>query len=345
MVKFEFGRSRIVIRYGNSKFEWTIEPRYWRNPLLAVLILLAIPILIHQQPGMLTLFTIANIYAMIAIPLSWQIIGTGRINFGPQFFVGLGGYTAGLLSIHYGLTPLQTLLIVILVCLVFGLVLSLLTLIAGGLYFSLITLILPLIFLEITFIYGDIFRGESGIGGIAPLISLGSIKLNYLVCCYISLAIALTYMLIVDKIFRSRWGLKMAAINDNEDVARMLGVDVNKYKIVTFTVTSIFIGIAGWFIAHYFTTFSGVTYLPINYLIKLLLAVIIGGRGSIYGALAGAYFITFVEEMVKVFGPIHYVIFPTLLLGLIFILPEGLWGIYRKHKYREYYPSIRIRRR
>ena len=86
-----------------------------------------------------------------------------------------------------------------------------------------------------------------------------------------------------------------AAINDNENVANMLGLNINRYKIVTFTMTSVMIGIAGWFAAHYFGTFAGVTYLPLQFMLKVLLVVMIGGRGEIYGCVVGAYFIALLE--------------------------------------------------
>lgn len=345
MVRIEHKRARIIIRFKNQKYEWIIEPRYWRNPLIVVAILLLTPLLLREYPNLLTLLTTAHIYMLICIPQSWQTVGTGRLNFGPQFFVGVGGYTAGLLSIHYGFGPLQTLPVVILISLALAALLSPLTIIARGLYFSLITLLLPLIFLEITYVYSGIFRGETGISGIAPLINLGSIRLNYVVSCYISIFMMLAYMLLIDKIFRSRWGLLYGAINDNEDAANMMGVNIKKLKITCYIASSVLVGIAGWFIAHYFGTFAGVTYLPFTMLVKVLLISMLGGRAQVYGVAAGSYFVIFLEDALRSLGPIHYWIFPTILLVLLFALPEGIWGIYRKHKYREYYPTLRIRKR
>jgi branched-chain amino acid transport system permease protein len=345
MVRIEHKRARIIIRFKNSKYEWTIEPRYWRNPLIAVVALVLAPLLIRDYPNLLTLLTTAYIYMLICIPQSWQTVGTGRLNFGPQFFVGLGGYTAGLLSIHYGFGPLQTLPVVILISLAFAALFSPLTIIAGGLYFSLITLLLPLVFLEFTYVYSGIFRGETGISGIAPLINLGTIRLNYVVLCYISLFMTLVYMLLIDKILRSRWGVLYGAINDNENAANMMGVNINKLKVTCYIASSVLVGIAGWFIAHYFGTFAGVTYLPFTMLIKVLLISMLGGRAQIYGVAAGAFFVVFLEDALRSLGAIHYWIFPIILLVFLFALPEGLWGIYRKHKYREYYPTMRVRKR
>jgi branched-chain amino acid transport system permease protein len=345
MVRVEHKRGRLVFHIKDLKLEWAIEPRYWRNPLLAVGGLALLPIFFSGRPDMLTLITTATVYACIAISMGWQFVGIGRLNFGPQFFVGIGGFTAALLSIHLGWGPLQTLPIVILMGLIFGLMLSPLTTIAKGLYFSVITLILPLVFLEFTYVYTGIFRGESGLSGIAPLVNLGMVKLNYVVSCYLSLVMMLVFLYIVDKILRSRIGLYAAAINDDEDVANTMGLNINKWKIVCYTISSAMIAVTGWFIAHYFSTFAGVTYLPLAFMLKILLMVMVGGRGEIYGSVVGAYFVASLEKGLTALGPIHHVLFPIILLILLFTLPEGLYGLYRRHKYREYFPTIRVRKR
>lgn len=344
-VDIEHKRAHLLVHLGKFKFEYTIEPRYWRNPLIFVALLLILPALISGRADLLSLLTTANIYACIAIPLAWQMTGTGRVNFGPQFFLAIGGYTAALLSIHFNWGPLQTVPLVLVAGLIFGLLLSPFTSLAKGLYFSLITLVLPLIFLEVTYVYTDIFKGETGLSGIAPLIETGSIKVDYLIGAYFSLGLMLLFLLIVDKVLRSRFGLYAAAINDDEDVAMGLGLSIKKWKVICFTATSMMITVAGWFAAHYYTTFAGVTYLPLSFMLKVLVMVMVGGRGEIYGAILGAYFVAVLEKALTFLGPIHYVLFPLILLILLLLLPEGLYGIYRRHKYREYYPKIRVRKR
>ena len=344
-MRLEHKRARLVFYIKDLKLEWAIEPRYWRNPLIAVAGLALLPLVIMSQPDYLSLLTTANIYAAVAIPLAWQTAGIGRMNFGPQLFVGIGGFAAALLSIHLGWGPWSTLGVVILLGLGLALVLSPLTIIARGLYFSLITLVLPLIFLEFTYVYTNIFQGETGLSGIAPLVQFDKIQTNYVVSCHLSLVMMLMILYGVDKILRSRIGLYAAAINDDEDVAKTCGLNINRWKIICFTITSAMIAVAGWFAAHYYGTFAGVTYLPLPFLVKILLINIIGGRGEVYGSIVGAYFVAFLEQALTILGPVHYIAFPFILLVLLFTLREGLYGIYRKHKYREYYPTMRVRKR
>lgn len=334
------------MRVGGGKWEWGIEPRYWRNPLIYVGILIVAPVVVYfAYPPLLPTIIEANLLAAIAIPLALMTIGTGRLNFGPQFYIGVGGYAAALLSIHFHLSPALTMIAAALGGLTFGFLMSPLSIIAGGLYYSLLTLLFPLLFLEATYIFSDLFKGDVGLSGIGPLVSVGSFSLNLLIYAFISLTIMLVYLFIIDKIFRSRYAIQMAAINDDEEVANSIGVNVNKVKIISFTISAAMISIIGWFYAHYYEAFSGNIYLPLSFMLKIFMVSMIGGRTQIYGCIIGGYFISFLEMiLIRTTGDMSPVLFPIILLALLLALPEGLFGLYRKRHYREYMPTLRFRR-
>ncbi len=346
MVDIELKRERIVIRYKEKKWDWILEPRYWRNAFLWTALLLIFPAASYFiNPGLINTMISANIYAAIAIPLGLMTIGTGRMNFGPNLFIGVGGYTAALLSIAYGWGPFATLPFAIIMSLIAALIFSPLVIVARGLYYVLLTLLLPLVFLEVTFIYTDIFKGDTGLFGIVPLIDMGNSRVNFLIIAYISTALMIGYVLFVNKIMKSRYGLIMATINDDEDVAHGIGVNINKVKILSFVVAAGMIGVIGWFYAHYFSSFAGITYLPLTFMLKIMLVMMIGGRSQIFGCIVGGYFVAFLEMvLIRTMGPIQPVIFPIILLVLLFALPEGLFGLYRKRRYREYLPTLHVRR-
>ena len=136
MVDFELKRDRVTIRCRGNKWEWIIEPRYWRNSILWVTLLLIFPAVAYFiSPGLINTLISANLLAAIAMPMSLMTLGTGRVNFGPNFFVGVGGYTAALLSIAYGWGPLATLPFAIIITLVTALLYSPLVIVARGLYY------------------------------------------------------------------------------------------------------------------------------------------------------------------------------------------------------------------
>jgi branched-chain amino acid transport system permease protein len=346
MVDIELKRDRVVIRFKDKKWEWMIEPRYWRNSIFWVALLLVFPAVAYFiSPGLINTMISANLYAAIALPMSLMTLGTGRVNFGPNFFVGVGGYAAALLSIAYGWGPLATLPFAILITLFSALVFSPLVVVARGLYYVLLSLLLPFVFFEVTIIYTDIFKGDTGLFGIKPLLDLGNARINFLVIAYISIFIMVLYLLVINKVIKSRYGLIMAAINDDEEVAHGIGVNINKVKILSFVFSAGMIGVAGWFYAHYFSSFAGQTYLTFAFMLKIFLAMMIGGRTQVFGCVVGGYFVAFLEMiLIRTMGPIQAVVFPLILIILLFVLPEGLFGIYRKRRYREYFPTIHVRR-
>ncbi|MBN1382852.1 MAG: branched-chain amino acid ABC transporter permease [Deltaproteobacteria bacterium] len=346
MVSYELKRDRVTIRTKDKKWEWIIEPRYWRNSIIWVSLLFIFPIVSYfVYPGLINTMISANLLASIAMPMSLMTMGTGRVNFGPNFFVGVGGYTAALLSIHFGMGPLASLPFAVAITLFTALLYSPLVIVARGLYYVLLSLLLPLVFFEITVIYTDIFKGDTGLFGIKPLIDTGNAKINFLVIAYLSLALMIAYLWGINKMIKSRYGLVMAAINDDEEVAHGIGVNISKVKIISFVAAASMIGVVGWFYAHYFSSFAGQTYLTFTFMLKVFLVLMVGGRAQIFGAVVGGYFVTFLEMlMIRFMGPIQPVLFPIILLVLLFVLPEGLFGIYRKRRYREYFPTIHVRR-
>ncbi len=345
-MEFEVKRERLVLRAGGGKWEWHIEPRYWRNPLIFVGALIVLPLVVYfVYPQGLPTIIEANLLAAIAIPLALMTISTGRMNFGPQFYIAIGGFTAALLSIHVHLNPGLTMIAAALGGLVFGFIMSPLSIIAGGLYYSLLTLLFPLLFLEATLIFSDLFKGDTGLSNIAPMISTGNFKLNYLFYALISLTIMLVYLFVMDKIFRSRYAIQMAAINDDEEVANSIGVNVNKVKILGFTIAATLVAVVGWFYAHYYQAFSGQVFLPLSFMLKIFMVTMLGGRTQIYGCVIGGYFIAILETvLIRTTGDMSPVLFPVILLILLLVLPEGLFGLYRKRHYREYMPTLRFRR-
>jgi branched-chain amino acid transport system permease protein len=122
-------------------------------------------------------------------------------------------------------------------------------------------------------------------------------------------------------------------------------VNISKVKIISFICSATMIGIIGWFYAHYFSSFAGQTYLTFTFMLKVFLTMIIGGRAQVFGCIVGGYFIAFLEMvLIRTMGPLQPIVLPIILMVLLFVLPEGLFGLYRKRRYREYFPTIHVRR-
>lgn len=356
MVKFEARRGRIIIHFFGRKYEWTIEPRYWRNPIIALALWLSLPLLLYtvavvafdyQPIALMSTLIFANLLIMMAVPYNLQTIGTGRVSFGPHFFLAVGGYTAALLSRDFGLSPALTLPAAFAVGALVALALSPITIISRGVYYVLITLLLPFILSEITYWRSDIFGAETGIPNVELLFpTTGNVTLDVMIFVYVSLAIALVLLFLVDRTLRSRYGFMMGVINEDEDVAQSYGINVRQIKIITFTLTSGAMAICGWFLAHYQGSFSGPVWLMPPFLIMVLLTATLAGKGAIYGVVISAYFVATMREITRItFGELSVVVLFLILLLLLYFLREGFWGLYRKRRYREYEPTIGVRRK
>jgi len=356
MVKFEARRGRIIIHFFGRKYEWTIEPRYWRNPMIGLVLWLSLPLVLYtvavvafdyQPIALMSTLIFANLLIMMAVPYNLQTIGTGRLSFGPHFFLAVGGYTAALLSRDFGLSPALTLPAAFAVGALVALALSPITIISRGVYYVLITLLLPFILGEITYWRSDIFGAETGIPNVELLFpTTGNVTVDVMIFVYVSLAIALVLLFFVDRTLRSRYGFMMGVINEDEDVAQSYGINVRQIKIITFTLTSGAMAICGWFLAHYQGSFSGPVWLMPPFLILVLLTATLGGKGAIYGVVISAYFVATMREITRItFGELSVVVLFLILLLLLYFLREGFWGLYRKRRYREYEPSIKVRKK
>lgn len=356
MVRIETRRGRLIIdELFGRRYEWTIEPRYWRNPIIVFIAWLAIPLVVYGiyttvfnlvPVALLSTLIFANVLSIMTLSMGFQSIGTGRLNFGPHFFLALGGYTAALLNVNYNINPAITFIAAFAVGALVGLGLSPITVISRGVYFVLFTLILPLVLYQLAYWRSDVFGAETGIPGVEVLFSTGDIVLDLFFFFYTSLAIAAVLMFIYDKALRSKYGLLMGIVNEDEDLAQMYGINSSLIKVVTFTFTSGAMATAGWFLAHYQGSFAGPAWLTPEILALVLLTSTLAGKGAIYGQVVAAYIIVVLREILRgTSGELGLAILYIVMLVLLFALPEGFWGLYRKRRYREYYPTIKVRKK
>ena len=302
--------------------------------LLSFLIFLVIVMYLFKSLHYLDVYVKAACLAAFCISIHLQGIGTGRNNFGPQLYWGIGGFVAGIFSKFFGFSPFLTFFAVIGIALIISSIMSFLTVFSGGLYYTLLTLVLPYILLQVSFSYSGIFGGEEGLSGIPRLVQTGRASLNALCAAIIATLFIIVYLLVTLLLLRSKYSLGLKAISQNEDVARQLGVNVTKYKIVTFIATSVMSSIIGWFTAHYYGMFLGTAYLPLTFLTKVIICLVLGAGpfGIVFASLA----IEYLEEIQRIMlGEIHHFIYPLSLLIIFVIVPRGLDG-YLKHTVQRY---------
>ncbi len=191
-------------------------------------------------------------------------------------------------------------------------------------YLAIVTLgfgvIVDLVFLNLA-----VTGGPDGLVGIPPPVLLGlgfRTRGRYLVLVAVAVALALlfTYRLV-----NSYHGRALRAIRDHETTAQVMGINTSAYKIVIFTLAAAMAGLAGSLYAHYITFINPESF-GLHTSILLLCMVVVGGMGSIPGAVLGAVILTAVPELLRQTHALQDLIYGGLLVGLLIWRPEGLLG-------------------
>lgn len=275
---------------------YDIPPRMMA--FLSFIILLAMPLML--DPNILRFLIIANIYAILAA--SWDLLvgRTGQVSLGHAIFYGIGAYSTTLLYMYFKWPLWLTIPISLLVGAIAAFIIGLPCLRVKGPYLALLTFALPFSVTGFLYYYSNIFGGDAGLPPIPgrlheffPMLS-GDLKLiaNY----YLSLGLMAASAIILYKIATSKVGITFVSILDDELAAKACGINVTKYKLMSFTISGIFGSLAGAIYAHMIDGRVSPLYFDVTYSIYPIIATIIGGIGTIYGPVVGAYIYCFLDR-------------------------------------------------
>lgn len=274
-------------------------------------------------------------YAVLALSLNLLAGVMGTISLGHAAFYGIGAYTAALLSTKFGTPFYLTFLAAMLVSGVAGLIVGTPTLRIKGRYLPLITMGFCEIIRLIELNWYDLTRGPMGIvniPAIPKLFGLGKPISKY----YIILLCVLFTLYIVRSIINSRVGRAIMTIRDDELAAGFMGINVYKYKIMIFGVSSALAGLAGAFYAHN-VTFVDPKSFTFDQSILILSMIILGGMGSLPGSIIGACVIAVLPELLRDFAQYRQVIYGFIIVIMVIFAPKGLLGAYNTKYIRQRY--------
>jgi branched-chain amino acid transport system permease protein len=306
------------------------SPSGGRRALISVLLLaaLAFPLLQLTVGGMnYWLHMLLFIFMNIAIASSWNIIGgyAGYISLGHNVFFAIGGYTAAILFAYFGVSPFIAFPLAGLIAMAVGFVVGLITLRTRGPTFIISTIALVLL-LKILLDNWPYIGGTNGIS--LPLLDL-PVHLVKLPFYYAMLVLAIGAVYLSFRIRRSKFGLGLRAISQDETKAEVAGIPTRFYKILAFGLSGLFIGMAGALWGYYLTYLSPAIFLSILVGAKFVLMTILGGRGTVAGPVLGAVVFILVNEFfVAQFGASALNIAATgvLLVVVLLFFPEGILG-------------------
>jgi branched-chain amino acid transport system permease protein len=287
--------------------------------LIAGSLVVALIIPFFIQTYWLHVLIIAYFYAILAA--SWSLLAgyAGQFSLGHMAFMAIGGYTSGILGRFLNVPPLPGILLGTLAAGLAGWAIGALCLRFKAAYLALFTIA----FSEIlrTLIRGEpqITRGDHGLH-VAPLFGEIVSRVPYY---YTMLAVLVACLLFLYWLANSRVGLFLRAVREDEEAAAARGVDVVRYKVLTFAVTSMIAGLAGTFFAHYVTILTpNIMIIPQMGLVIAM--AIIGGVESLIAAALGGMIIQIGLEVLREFGAWRLVIFGALLVVTLRFARNGL---------------------
>ena len=270
---------------------------------------------------------------------AWNVMMgfAGQLSLGHAIYVGLGAYTTAALYVHFGIGPWIGLPVAVAVAVCCGAIIGFLAFRfgVGGVYFAILTIA----FAEFARIGFDHFRWVGGSSGFfLPVANytrndLWNLRGNPTMFYYVMLALTVAALALCHVLLRSRIGYYWQAIREDEDAARSLGIDTFRYKMIAVVISAGMTAVAGVFFAFYYNNLFPEQVFNISRSIELILGPIIGGIGTLFGPIIGAFLLTGLSEaMQEVLSALgldvpgaKHVFYGVCLLLVVIVLPDGVW--------------------
>jgi branched-chain amino acid transport system permease protein len=306
--------------------------------LLILFLMVLYPLIpsLFQIDYLIHIAIVANIFAIIAI--AWDVNGgyTGQSNLATGFFAGMCGYTSAILTLDYALPIAASWLVGMGISFLAALAIGFPALRIKGPYLTIVTFSVAEVARLLTIFFSGVTRGEEGVGGIPKLFD--DILVNYYWTFFVLIGVVILTKLIIG----SQLGLAFKAIAEDEVRAKTLGIDITKYKIISFSICGLIAGFGGAMYAHYQAHIDP-HFFSIAFAISVISMAAIGGEKTLVGAIIGSYLLQFSAEGLRfVTGPdlawFRLSIHGVLLLVVMLFLPEGLLSL--RHYFQEEKPEI-----
>jgi branched-chain amino acid transport system permease protein len=310
---------------------------------LGLAVVLLVPAVLGLVPGIapgyvLYLVSLGLIYAIVAVGLQLLIGRAGQFSLGHAGFFAIGAYASALCTLRLGLPFVVALVVAGSISAVVGFLVGLPALRLSGPYLAVATLGFGLAIPQLVVWQGPWTGGASGLHDL-PFASLGLGPFSFVFRTdqdyyYLALAVLVGLTFLARNIASSHTGRAFLAIRDSELAARAMGVDLLRYKTTAFAVSALYAGIAGSLYAHLLHGISPEDF-TVVLSVDFLTMIVLGGLGSVTGALAGAFLLTLLQNVltrlpvVRDFKNLYIVVLGVILILTVSFLPRGLAGVAR----------------
>ena len=301
--------------------------------VVSAAVMLAVPFFITSK---FYIDVLTLIFFTAYIGQSWNILGgyAGQFSFGGVMFFGTGAYTSSILLTTFGIPPIIGIVFAIIAGALLGFIVGFMSFRSGlkGSYFALITLA----FAELLRVLANSVEFTGGGVGLFLTYAPGLKDLQFKTPAgfyYFALLLMLISIVIALWLERSRFGAQLVAIRENEEAAEALGINTLKCKIYAIMIMGAMGGAAGTFYAQKYLYLDPPIAYSIHLSVEMLLVTIVGGMGTIFGPLIGAFVLHIVNEIARHFidtPGLSLIVYGVILIVIISYLPNGLIGLFRK---------------
>jgi branched-chain amino acid transport system permease protein len=240
-------------------------------------------------------------------------------------FYGLGAYTAAILSVNAGTSFLVDVAAAIAITSVIGAICGFALVRLTSIFFAVATMALAISFHTTVLNWGDLTRGPMGYRGIPPVRLFGHSVGGWLESYYVTAVFCLVALFVMHRVMHSFYGNAVRAIREDEECALSLGLRTRLMRVQVYTLHAAIMGAAGALYAHS-NQFIG----PDNFVMfesaLVLTGVIVGGIGSLPGAVIGAIVMVLLPEALREIGNLRALVFGGVLFLSILFLPRGLFS-------------------
>ena len=306
-----------------SRFMKSAGLTQWALLAIGALVALALPWFIYPPVA-----TDIIAWGLFAVALDLLLGYTGLLSFGHAAFWGVSAYTTGIISIHLGVPFYVSVLGGGLMAALIAIPIGYLSVRQSGIYFAMVTLAFAQLIYYLANQWRDVTGGENGLQGI-PRNLFGLDLSDSLIFYYAALPVIALGVFMAWRIVNSPFGRVIVAIRENHDRTRSLGYGIRHYKIIVFVLSAFLAGIAGGIFStnHGFASLQEVYWTTSG---KVVVMVVLGGMGTLWGGLIGAGIVVQLEDFLATAGvDANGIVTGSIFILTVLLFRKGIWGTAR----------------
>lgn len=306
------------------------RPRSLRHGAIVLAALLAVLASLLDNDFYLRILFMCGVYYLCAAGMNVLAGYAGQKSLGQAGLFAAGAYAAALLTTRWEWHPALALAAAPVVAAGVGLLIALPSLRVKGPSLALVTLAFGIVTEKLVTEWTDVFGGAQGIYGIAPLAWAGA-PFSLRQWVWLVLALALAVHLALARALRGRFGRALLSLQFDEIAAACSGIAVYRYKTLAFMVAAALCGLAGALVAQQNQYFNS-DFITFHLSVFILLLVLLGGAGTLYGPLAGAVVLTLTEVFLAQWPFAQHFVYGGMLLFALYLMPRGIVGLFDRRR-------------